>query len=327
MSRRSAAPTRGVLYRTSWAAIMPPGGSFYGSAAVRVPEPDETMTAVAEKKQEVRAAVLEARRRGKRIGLVPTMGSLHAGHVSLVRAARAENAFVVVSIFVNPTQFGPGEDYAAYPRAMEKDLHVCRDEGVDLLFAPQADEMYPEGFATTVHVAGLTEKMCGASRPGHFDGVATVVAKLLAIVEPDAAYFGEKDAQQLAVIRRMAADLDLAPDIRACPLVRDADGLAMSSRNQYLSPEERERALVLGRALAEARRAIAAGERDARRLASLVRRRIESQRGLVLEYVTVVDPDTLQDLERVDRQALLAVAALVGSTRLIDNLVVRNLGD
>ena len=284
------------------------------------------MTALAGKKREVRAAVLEARQRGERVGLVPTMGALHAGHVSLIRTAREENAFVVVSIFVNPTQFGPGEDFERYPRPLGDDLEICRQEGVDLVFAPTPEEMYPEGFATTVHVAGLTAKMCGAARRGHFDGVATVVAKLFGIVAPDAAYFGEKDAQQLAVIRRMAADLDLAPEIRACPLVRDADGLATSSRNRYLAPEERARALVLSRALAEARQALADGERDASRLARSVRRRIEEADGVALEYVAVADPDTLEDIQRVGRQVLVAVAATVGATRLIDNILVRNLG-
>ena len=284
------------------------------------------MTALAGRKREVRAAVLEARQRGERVGLVPTMGALHAGHVSLIRTAREENAFVVVSIFVNPTQFGPGEDFERYPRPLGDDLEICRQEGVDLVFAPTPEEMYPEGFATTVHVAGLTAKMCGAARRGHFDGVATVVAKLFGIVAPDAAYFGEKDAQQLAVIRRMAADLDLAPEIRACPLVRDADGLATSSRNRYLAPEERARALVLSRALAEARQALADGERDASRLARSVRRRIEEADGVALVYVAVADPDTLEDIQRVGRQVLVAVAATVGATRLIDNILVRNLG-
>jgi len=284
------------------------------------------MTALAGRKREVRAAVLEARQRGERVGLVPTMGALHAGHVSLIRTAREENAFVVVSIFVNPTQFGPGEDFERYPRPLGDDLEICRQEGVDLVFAPTPEEMYPEGFATTVHVAGLTAKMCGAARRGHFDGVATVVAKLFGIVAPDAAYFGEKDAQQLAVIRRMAADLDLAPEIRACPLVRDADGLATSSRNRYLAPEERARALVLSRALAEARQALADGERDASRLARSVRRRIEEADGVALVYVAVADPDTLEDIQRVGRQVLVAVAATVGPTRLIDNILVRNLG-
>jgi len=285
------------------------------------------MTAVAGTIREVREAVREARRRGERVGLVPTLGALHAGHVSLIRTARAENGFVAVSIFVNPTQFGPGEDYESYPRPMEKDLAICRQEGVALVFAPPPEEMYPAGFATTVHVAGLTEKMCGASRPGHFDGVSTVVAKLFGVVRPDAAYFGEKDAQQLAVVRRMVRDLNLAVEIRSCPLVRDADGLAMSSRNQCLSARERASALVLGRALAQARQRIEAGERDAASVADGVRRRVGEEPGAALEYVAVVDPDTLADLERVERQVLVAVAAKVGSTRLIDNLLVRNLGD
>jgi len=282
------------------------------------------MTAVAGKIQEVREAVREARRRGERVGLVPTLGALHDGHVSLLRAARAENGFVAVSIFVNPTQFGPGEDYESYPRPMEKDLAICRQEDVALVFAPPPEEMYPAGFATTVHVAGLTEKMCGASRPGHFDGVCTVVAKLFGIVQPDAAYFGEKDAQQLAVVRRMVRDLNLAVEIRACPLVRDADGLATSSRNQYLSAHQRASALVLGRALAQARKRIEAGERDAARVADGVRRIVGEEPGVALEYVAVVDPDTLADLERIEDRALVALAARVGRTRLIDNVLLQN---
>jgi pantoate--beta-alanine ligase len=283
------------------------------------------MTAVAGKIREVREAVREARQRGKRVGLVPTLGALHHGHVSLLRAARAENGFVAVSLFVNPTQFGPGEDYASYPRPMEKDLAICRQEGVALVFAPPPEEMYPAGFATTVHVAGLTEKMCGASRPGHFDGVCTVVAKLLGIVRPDAAYFGEKDAQQLAVVRRMVRDLNLEVEIRSCPLVRDADGLATSSRNQHLSAPERASALVLGRALAQARQRIEAGERAAARVADGVRRLVGDEPRVALEYVAVVDPDTLADLERIEDRALVALAARVGRTRLIDNVLLRNL--
>jgi len=299
-------------------------GSLSRNRRERVPEPDETMTAVAGKIQEVREAVREARRRGERVGLVPTLGALHDGHVSLLRAARAENGFVAVSIFVNPTQFGPGEDYESYPRPMEKDLAICRQEDVALVFAPPPEEMYPAGFATTVHVAGLTEKMCGASRPGHFDGVCTVVAKLFGIVQPDAAYFGEKDAQQLAVVRRMVRDLNLAVEIRACPLVRDADGLATSSRNQYLSAHQRASALVLGRALAQARKRIEAGERDAARVADGVRRIVGEEPGVALEYVAVVDPDTLADLERIEDRALVALAARVGRTRLIDNVLLQN---
>jgi pantoate--beta-alanine ligase len=274
---------------------------------------------------QVRQAVREARGQGRKVGLVPTMGALHEGHASLIRAARGETGCVVVSIFVNPTQFGPGEDLSRYPRPVEKDMELCRREGVDIVFTPSAGEMYPEGFATSVRVAGMAEKMCGAFRPGHFDGVCTVVAKLLEIVAPDLAYFGEKDAQQLAIIRRMAADLNLTPEIRGCPLVREADGLAMSSRNAYLSADERRRALALSAALAEAKLALAAGERDAAKVAAVVRRRLEAAAGLEIQYVAVVDPDTLADLARIADKVLVAVAAKVGTTRLIDNVLLRNL--
>jgi len=274
---------------------------------------------------DVQREVRKARGKGLRIGLVPTMGALHEGHASLIRAARAECGYVAVSLFVNPTQFGPGEDLARYPRPIQNDLAVCRREGADLVFAPAAAEMYPEGFATTVRIAGLSEKMCGAFRPGHFDGVCTVVAKLLAIVQPDAAYFGEKDAQQLAIVRRMAADLNLPLEIRGCPLVREPDGLAMSSRNAYLGAEERQRALALSAALAEARKAIESGERSAAAVADMLRRRLQAARGVELQYVAVVDPDTLADLDRIGGQALVAVAAKVGATRLIDNVLLRDL--
>jgi pantoate--beta-alanine ligase len=275
---------------------------------------------------DVQREVRKARGMGLRVGLVPTMGALHEGHASLIRAARAECGYVAVSLFVNPTQFGPGEDLARYPRPIQNDLAVCRREGADLVFAPAAAEMYPEGFATTVRVAGLSEKMCGAFRPGHFDGVCTVVAKLLAIVQPDAAYFGEKDAQQLAIVRRMAADLDLPVEIRGCPLVREPDGLALSSRNAYLGAEERQRALALSAALAEAKFALAAGERDAAKVAAAVRRRLEAAAGVEIQYVAVVDPDTLADLARIADKVLVAVAAKVGATRLIDNVLLRDLG-
>jgi pantoate--beta-alanine ligase len=274
---------------------------------------------------QVQREVRKARGKGLRVGLVPTMGALHEGHASLIRAARAECGYVVVSLFVNPTQFGPGEDLMRYPRPIEKDMEVCRREGADLVFAPAAAEMYPEGFATTVRIAGLSEKMCGAFRPGHFDGVCTVVAKLLAIVQPDAAYFGEKDAQQLAIVRRMAADLDLPLEIRGCPLVREPDGLAMSSRNAYLGAEERQRALAISAALADARKAIESGERSAAAVAGRLRRRLQAATGVELQYVAVVDPDTLADLDRIAGQALVAVAAKVGATRLIDNVLLRGL--
>ncbi|MBM4020333.1 MAG: pantoate--beta-alanine ligase [Planctomycetes bacterium] len=285
------------------------------------------MTVCVESVAEVRAQAAEARRRGLRIGLVPTMGALHEGHASLIRAARAECGWVAVSIFVNPTQFGPGEDFARYPRPLEADAALCRREGIDLVFAPSAAEMYPAGFATAVRVAGLSEKMCGAFRPGHFDGVCTVVAKLFALVQPDAAYFGEKDAQQLAIVRRMAADLNLPVEVRGCPTVREPDGLAMSSRNAYLSPGERRQALALPAALAEARRAMETGERDAARLAALVRQRLAAAKGVELQYVAVVDPDTLEDLAIIGGQVLVALAARVGTTRLIDNVLLRRLPD
>jgi pantoate--beta-alanine ligase len=275
--------------------------------------------------EQVRREVRKAHGKGLRVGLVPTMGALHEGHASLIRAARAECGYVAVSIFVNPTQFGAGEDFMRYPRPFEKDMAVCRREGADLVFAPAAAEMYPEGFATTVRIAGLSEKMCGAFRPGHFDGVCTVVAKLLAIVQPDAAYFGEKDAQQLAIVRRMAADLDLPLEIRGCPLVREPDGLAMSSRNAYLGAEERQRALAISAALADARKAIESGERSAAAVAGRLRRRLQAATGVELQYVAVVDPDTLADLDRIAGQALVAVAAKVGATRLIDNVLLRGL--
>jgi pantoate--beta-alanine ligase len=274
----------------------------------------------------VRERVAEARCGGLRIGLVPTMGALHEGHASLIRGARAECEFVVVSVFVNPTQFVAGEDFEKYPRRMEADRLACEKAGAEVVFAPSAGEMYPEGFATRVSVPGrMSETMCGAFRPGHFDGVCTVVAKLLLIVGADAAYFGEKDAQQLAIVRRMAADLNIPTAIRGCPLVRDADGLALSSRNEYLSADERRRALVLSRALAEARQTVLAGGRDGRAVAAEVRRRIAAQDGVDVQYVVVVDPDSLQDLARIGTQVLVAVAAKVGGTRLIDNDVLRGL--
>jgi len=280
---------------------------------------------VAEHIPEIRAAVRQARAAGQTVRLVPTMGALHAGHLSLIRTARADGGFVVVSIFVNPTQFGPGEDLEAYPRPLARDLEACEAEGVDLVFHPAAEAMYPEPPKTTVHVADLTDGLCGADRPGHFDGVCTVVAKLLGIVQPDVAYFGEKDAQQLAVVRRMTADLNLPVRIRACPLVRDADGLATSSRNAYLSKVERERALALSQALLAAGGRIRAGERDAETLRGEVADALEAADGLEVRYVAVVDPDTLAPLESVGEQVLVAAAVRVGRTRLIDNALLRDL--
>ena len=283
------------------------------------------MMIVGEHISEVREHVRAARGQGRRIGFVPTMGALHEGHLSLIRAGGADGGYLVVSVFVNPTQFDEKTDLETYPRPLEDDLKVCEREGVDLVFAPTPQEMYPDGPKTTVRVPGMSETMCGAFRPGHFDGVCTVVAKLLAIVQPDVAYFGEKDAQQLAIVRRMAADLNLPVEIRGCPLLRDPDGLAISSRNVYLAEGERRRALALSRALMAARDAVAGGERDAGTLADAVRRRLEEAEGVEIEYVAVVNPDTLNDLAAIDDGVLVAAAIRIGTTRLIDNVLLRDL--
>ena len=270
---------------------------------------------------ETREAVAEARRVSQGIGLVPTMGALHDGHLSLVRAARERDGFVAVSLFVNPTQFGPQEDLAKYPRTLEADAALCEAAGVDLIFAPAAEEMYPEGFATTVHVAGVTERLEGECRPGHFDGVATVVSKLLGIAQPDRAYFGRKDYQQLAVVRRMAADLNLPVEIVGCPTLREADGLALSSRNRYLSAEERAAAPALYRALqagAEVLRGGGSGEQAAAR----AKETLASTPLFRVQYLEAVDPETLAPDSRTGLPAVLVAAAMLGQTRLIDNLLV-----
>ena len=257
------------------------------------------------------------------VGLVPTMGYLHEGHLSLARRARQENALVVMSIFVNPTQFGPNEDLSHYPRDLERDLFLAEEEGVDLVFHPPPEEMYLPGHATWVDVEGLTEHLCGASRPGHFRGVSTVVTKLFGICRPDRAYFGQKDAQQAFVIRRLTADLDLGVEVVVCPTVREPDGLALSSRNVYLTEEERAEAPVLYRALRSAEALIASGERDARLVVRDVLEVLaQSPHGRV-DYVEVVDTATLQPLEILAGEVLLALAVWFGGTRLIDNLVVR----
>jgi pantoate--beta-alanine ligase len=269
-----------------------------------------------------RAAIAEARRNGRRIGFVPTMGALHAGHMSLIEAARRDGMFVVASIFVNPTQFGPGEDYERYPRDTAGDLRQCQEAGVELVFMPAVTDMYRSDAVTTVHVARLADMLCGVWRPGHFDGVATVVAKLLDIVQPDRAYFGQKDAQQLAVIRRMTCDLDLPVEIVGCPTVREPDGLAMSSRNAYLSPDERRRALGLHRALGDARERIQGGERVAQVVIDRMRGIVAEGQPAGIDYISVVDPDTLQPVAQIERPVLVALAVRIGQTRLIDNLTV-----
>ena len=256
------------------------------------------------------------------LGLVPTMGYLHEGHLSLVRRARADNATAAASVFVNPAQFGANEDLSAYPRDMDGDLDKLRREGVDLVFAPSASEMYPAGFDTAVEVGALAEPLEGASRPGHFRGVATVVCKLLAIVRPDNVYFGQKDAQQLLVIRRMNADLNLGANVVAMPTVRDADGLALSSRNARLSAEERRNALALHRALRLAQSLYADGARDADAIRALMATALNAAPGVSLDYASVADAETLEELERIDRPALVSLAARVGGARLIDNVVL-----
>jgi pantoate--beta-alanine ligase len=271
---------------------------------------------------EVRAVLDEARARGARVGMVPTMGALHEGHLSLIRIARAENDMVVVSIFVNPAQFGPGEDLAKYPRDLERDRRVAEEAGANLIFNPSVAEMYPEGYSTWVDVEGLTAGLCGRSRPGHFRGVCTVVSKLFAICRPDRAYFGEKDAQQLAVIKRMVRDLNTPVQIVPCPTVREADGLAMSSRNVRLTPEQRAQAPVLHRALELARELVRKGERDAATLDGAIRSvLVEAPLGVV-DYVEIVDTADLTPISTIAGESLIAVAVRFGDVRLIDNLAV-----
>lgn len=271
---------------------------------------------------DVRRAIASARSEANTIGLVPTMGALHEGHASLIRAARAATGFVVVSLFVNPTQFGPGEDFERYPRQREQDLEVCSREGANLLFAPEADVMYPPHFRTFVEVRELQDVLCGASRPGHFRGVATIVLKLFDIVQPDVAYFGQKDFQQVRILQQMVYDLNVPVQLKVCPIVREPDGLALSSRNRYLDPAQRKNAVVLYQALEEARRSIESGERDAGQVQRSLISRIESAPGALLDYAAVVDADSLRPLVRLEGQVLIALAVKFGATRLIDNLLL-----
>jgi pantoate--beta-alanine ligase len=269
-----------------------------------------------------RCIIAEARTGGRRIGFVPTMGGLHAGHASLIRRSREAGDFVVVSIFVNPTQFGPNEDFSAYPRPIEDDRRIAAEAGCDLLFTPVVSEIYAPGDQTRVRPGKLGDVLCGAFRPGHFEGVCTVVAKLFNIVQPDAAYFGQKDAQQAVIIRRMAADLKLPIAIVVCPIVREPDGLAMSTRNQYLSPQQRRQAASLYRALCAGRDRIAAGERSAGRVIAAMRRVLDDAGPARIEYIAIVDPETFEEIDPIDRTVMLALAVRLESARLIDNLVV-----
>lgn len=272
---------------------------------------------------EMRALSREARSQGKRLGLVPTMGALHEGHLSLVRAARAKSDVVAASIFVNPTQFGPNEDFTRYPRDLESDCAVLERQGVEFIFAPSTQEMYPPGAITWVTVEQLSERLCGKSRPGHFRGVTTIVSKLFNIVEPDVAFFGQKDAAQHAIIRRMVRDINMPVEIEICPIVREPDGLALSSRNAYLSADERRSALVLYRSLQGVQKLLEGGERSSLKLIEAARLEFAREPGARLDYFEIVHPDTLEALpQQVAGLSLAAVAAFVGNTRLIDNAVL-----
>jgi pantoate--beta-alanine ligase len=269
----------------------------------------------------MRAACRVVRQRGQTLGFVPTMGALHAGHLALIKAAKAQCDVVAASIFVNPKQFAPNEDFSKYPRTFEQDCALLEAEGTELLFAPQAEEMYQPDASTIVEVEGVSDRLDGVSRPGHFLGVATVVAKLFHIVAPDRAFFGQKDAAQVAVLRRMVRDLNFDLELVVCPTVREPDGLAISSRNRYLSPPERGQALVLSRALSAMLAAYQAGERTAARLLEIGREVIAMEPQVRIDYLTVVDPDTLLPLGSASAGAMAAIAAHVGATRLIDNML------
>lgn len=273
--------------------------------------------------EEMRGLVQEERAAGRTVGLVPTMGYFHRGHLSLMQRAREENDFVVVSLFVNPTQFGPGEDFRDYPRDLERDAAVAEEAGVDCLFHPRAEDMYPEPYLTYVVVENITEPLCGASRPGHFRGVTTVVAKLFHIVPAHRAYFGMKDAQQALVIRKMVEDLNFDIEVVVCPTVREEDGLAMSSRNVYLKPEERKAATVLYRSLRLAEKLVREGERDAGVILAEMRRLIDEEPLVEPEYIEAVDYRLLRPVTRMEGEVLIALAARVGRARLIDNVLLR----
>lgn len=272
--------------------------------------------------KDVRERVNAWKREGLTVGFVPTMGYLHEGHKSLMQAARKNNDKVVVSVFVNPMQFGPNEDLESYPRDFEKDSALCKSVGVDLIFHPEPEEMYADGFCSYVDMNGLTTELCGKSRPIHFRGVQTVVLKLFNIVKPDRAYFGQKDAQQLAVIKRMVKDLNVDTEIVGCPIVREADGLAKSSRNTYLNPDERQAALILSRSLKLGRELIENGETDAKAVIKAITDSINAEPLAKIDYVNVVDFDTITPVDRIGKSVLVAIAVYIGKTRLIDNFII-----
>jgi pantoate--beta-alanine ligase len=273
--------------------------------------------------EEMRFLSRSERTRRGRLGLVPTMGALHEGHLSLVRIARSRSDVVAASIFVNPTQFGPGEDFAKYPRNLESDCALLEREGVELVFAPSVDEIYPKGSVTWVIVEGMSDRLCGRSRPGHFRGVTTVVSKLFHIVEPDIAFFGQKDAAQVAIIKRMVRDLNLPVSIEVCPIVREPDGLALSSRNSYLTADERKSALVLHRSLLRVQQEFANGERNLAKLVESGKQEFARNPEVRLDYLEIVDPDSLETATKITQSVLVAVAAFVGKTRLIDNITLQ----
>ena len=262
------------------------------------------------------------RKSGQRLGLVPTMGALHEGHLSLVRAAREKSDLVTVSIFVNPTQFGPNEDFAKYPRNLESDSALLQREKVDVIFTPSVEDMYPADAVTWVTVEGMSDRLCGKSRPGHFRGVTTVVSKLFHIIEPDVAFFGQKDAAQVAIIRGMVRDLNMPVAIEVCPIVRESDGLALSSRNAYLNSGERKSALVLSRSLQRVQKLFDAGERDSAKLITAGEQEFAKEPSARLDYFEIVDPDSLESISKISQRALIALAAFIGNTRLIDNIVL-----
>lgn len=267
--------------------------------------------------------IKKAKSAGKTVGFVPTMGALHQGHASLLRRCRKENDLTVLSIFVNPKQFGPAEDFKRYPRPEKSDKMLAKEEKVDIIFYPSEKTMYPTGFLTYVQVRQIVEPLCGKFRPGHFEGVTTVVAKLLNIVMPDVLYLGQKDAQQAIVLQKMVRDLNFSVRVKVCPTARDHDGLALSSRNSYLAPQERREAAVLYQSLQEARRKIATGERSAGRILGRIRSRIRKETGGRIDYAACVDADSLKSLQRIEKKALIALAVRFGRTRLIDNIIVR----
>ena len=270
---------------------------------------------------EVREQVKEWKKEGLTVGLVPTMGFLHEGHQSLIAASVKENDRTVVSVFVNPTQFGPNEDFEAYPRDIEKDRALCESTGADLIFNPESEEMYPEGFCTYTNITGLSDALCGKSRPIHFKGVCTVVSKLFNIVGADKAYFGEKDEQQLAIIRRMVRDMNIPVEIVGCPIIREEDGLAKSSRNTYLNPEERKAALILSKAVFAGKDMVENGEKSAEKIVSSMKEIIKSEPLAEIDYVEMVDMNTMKNIDAVEGAVLCAIAVKIGKTRLIDNFI------